>query len=215
MTDSNSVIPSRASPQTLVPGARALYEQGLTRSQVLKTIYGVDLPLEVTLFLREFLNNDDDEKPIQASWGILPWELMRPLEVGGPRFEVSAGELARVTRIFAQAPHVLLLGTTGYDEVRHGASLIGYDLNELLVGRTTIVGLPLILDTPESNSTFNVFGPSLISVFRSLITRYRALMDKWSESGQFGVGNDEVLEFDSQLASIEALQREIDESRRR
>jgi hypothetical protein len=205
-----AITPSRADPATLVPAARALYEQGLTPGEVLERIYGVDLPLEARLFLRDFVN---DAKPLQASWGIHPWELMIPLDAGGPRLVIAPHEAAREARAYAQAPRVLLLGGTGYHDAPHGGSLIGYDLDELRAGRTTIVGLEHASEPPGSGAAFAVFGPSLIAVFCDLIASYRALMERWIAKG---VGSDtyaDVDELTAQLASVEALQREIDATR--
>lgn len=200
---------SRAEPATLVPAARALYEQGMTRRQVLVAIYGVDLPREAGLFLRDFVN---DAKPLQASWGIHPWELMVPLDAGGPQLHIAAHEAAREARAFVQAPNVLLLGVTGYLQAPRGGSLIGYDLDELRAGRSTVVGLAQSHDVPESGATFTVFGPSLVAVFRDVIVSYRALMEYWIAKG---IGSDtyaEVDELTAQLDSVEALQRELDQA---
>jgi hypothetical protein len=203
------ITPSRVEPWTLVPAARALYEQGLTRSQVLQAIYGVDLPREAMLFFRDFVKNDDDDPPVEASWGTLPWELMIPLEDGGPQFEIPPHEAARDARIYATSPSVLLLGRTGYDETPTGASLIGYDLDELRAGRTTVVGLSVLLDVPGADARFTVFGSSLVDVFRDMIVRYRALMEEWIKTGVGGDSYEDVHRVSRHLASIEALQREL------
>ncbi len=84
MAADNLPTPSRADPRTLVPATRAMYERGFSRSQVLQEIYGVDLPREAVLFLRDFVN---DDKPLRASWFYFPWELMISLESGGPTYE--------------------------------------------------------------------------------------------------------------------------------
>src|SRR4051812_22992980 len=149
MPGSGLITPSRADPRTLVPAARAFYENGWTRSKVLTAIYGVDLPREAMLFLRDFVN---DTKPLQASWNIHPWELMIPLELGGPSLEIGPIECAEEMRAYAAAPHVLVLGTTGYNDAPHGASLIGYDLDELRNGRSTVVGLDFVDRFPESGA---------------------------------------------------------------
>jgi len=39
---------------------------------------------------------------------------MAPLDAGGPQLVIAPHEAAREARAYAQAPHVLLLGVTGY-----------------------------------------------------------------------------------------------------
>jgi hypothetical protein len=211
MTADNAPTPSRADPKTLVPAARAMYERGFTRSQVLEAIYGVDLPCEAVLFLRDFVN---DDKPLQASWFIHPWELMIPLESGGPSYEIGPLEYEREVRAYGMAPNLLLLGITGYNEAEHGASVIAYDLDELRAGRSTVVGLNHKDELPESGANFTVFGPSLVDVYADLITRYRDLIRKWIAMGVGGETAAEIKEMTSHLASVDAIRQELASSGR-
>lgn len=206
MAADNPPKPSRADPRTLVPAARAMYERGFSRSQVLQEIYGVDLPREAVLFLRDFVN---DDKPLQASWFIHPWELMIPLESGGPSYEIGSFEYEREVRAYAMAPNVLLLGVTGYNEAEHGASLIAYDLDELRAGRSTVVGLNHKDELPQSGGNFTVFAPSLVDLFADLIVRYRDLIRKWIAMGVGGETAAEIREMTGHLASIDALRKEL------
>lgn len=183
-----------------------MYERGLSRTQVLQEIYGVDLPREAVLFLRDFVN---DDKPLQASWFIHPWELMIPLESGGPTYEIDPGASEQEARLYARAPNLLLLGTTGYNEAKHGASLIAYDLDELRAGRSTVVGVDKKLDLPESAANFTVFGPSLVDVYTDLIVRYRDLIRRWIAMGVGGETVAEINEMTRHLASVEAIRREL------
>jgi len=188
-----------------------MYQRGFTRSQVLEAIYGVDLPTEATLFLRDFAR---DDKPLQASWNTHPWELMIPLEQGGPAFKIGPIECAEEARAYAMAPNLVLLGSTGYNEAEHGASLIAYDLEELRAGRSTVVGLPNKRELPESGGRFTMFGPSLVDLFADLIVRYRDLIRKWIAMGVGGETVSDIDEMNSQLASIEAIRRELASSGR-
>ena len=188
-----------------MPVARALYEQGLTRSEVLETIYGVDLPFEAALFMRDVVPYDDDERRLEASWGTLPWELMIPLDDGGPRIEIGRVEITREIRAFTQAPHVLLLGRTGYSYTQGGGRLIGYDLNELRAGRTTVVGLNQKGEIPEVGAVFAVLGPSLIAVFRDLVVRFRAQIERTLDPGPSMFDPAELEELGSHLAFLDKL----------
>jgi hypothetical protein len=198
--------PSRADPQTLVPAARAMYERGFSRSQVLQEIYGVDLPREAALFLRDFVNED---KPLQASWYELPWELMIPPESGGLLYELGDLECEQISRAYAMAPNLLLLGTTGYNEAEHGAALIAYDLDELRAGRTTVMGLPNHRLIPESGGSFVVFGPSLVDVYADLIVKYRKLIRHWIDIGTGSETIADIQEMTRQLESLEAIRKEL------
>jgi hypothetical protein len=183
-----------------------MYQRGFTRSQVLEAIYGVDLPREAALFLRDFAR---DDKPLQGSWNTHPWELMIPLEQGGPSFKIGPIECTEEARSYAMAPNLVLLGSTGYNEAEHGASLIAYDLDELRAGRSTVVGLPNKRELPESGGSFIVFGPSLVDVYAHLIVRYRDLIRKWIAMGVGGETVAEIDEMTSHLASVEALRQEL------
>lgn len=206
MADRDSLNPDRADPRTLVPTARRLYKEGKSCSEVLTAIYGVDLPREAYLVFRDYVR---EEKPLQASWLLHPWELMIPFEQGGPKLEIDPHSVRMECRAFAQAPQVLLLGNTGYNDATYGASLFGYDLDALRAGRTTIVGLDSLRDVPESGAEFQVFGPSLLDFFHELISRYHGLMNKWIETDVFTYTHDDLEEIADQLRGIEALQREV------
>jgi hypothetical protein len=183
-----------------------MYERGFSRSQVLQEIYGIDLPREAVLFLRDFV---DDDKPLRASWFYFPWELMIPLESGGPTYEPGPEACAEEVRKYATAPNLLFLGITGYNEAEHGASLIAYDLDELRAGRSTIVGLNHKDELPETGAQFTVFAPSLVDLFANLIVRYRDLIRKWIAMGVGGETVSDIDEMNSQLASVEAIRREL------
>ena len=86
-------IASRSDPRTLVPAARALYAAGKTRSEVLTSIYGVDLPREAVLIERDFVTGD---KPLRVLWNTHPWELMIPLDRGGPKYVIHPDIAAEI-----------------------------------------------------------------------------------------------------------------------
>lgn len=200
-------LPSRTAPQTLVPAARALYEQGHTCDEVLRAIYGVALPREASLFLRDFV---DGGKPLSADWRLLPWELMRPLDRGGPRHQLPSDAAASEARLYARSPDILLLGKTGHGAVRHGGSLIAYDLAELRAGRSTVVGLEQVPRLPRSGAQFTVFGPSLLAVFHELVTTAHAQMERWVTRHVGSYTFAEVDDIAAELEALDALQRELE-----
>ena len=194
---------SRTNPRTLVPAARAMYAAGKTRSEVLAAIYGVDLPREAPLFLRDYVKGD---KALSVQWNAHPWELMVTLDHGGPTFIIGDLACEDEVRAYTQAPHVLILGWLCYARVPHGFSLIAYDLNEVAAGRSTILAMPARhREVPESGAEFSPIGPSLLDVFSTAITRYAqswaALNNRESHESQLGAA--------VQLEGIEALRREL------
>jgi hypothetical protein len=197
---------SRENPRTLVPAARALYERGLTRSQVLEAIYGVDLPPEAALFLRDFVS---EEMTLQALWSTHPWELMIPLEEGGPAFEIGPIESAEEALAFAQAPHVIVLGCINYSGAPFGDSIFGYDIDELHAGRSTVVGLRGMIHIPKSGAQFTMFGSSMIDVFCEVIANYRKLTEQQIDAGIGGELVQDLAQMDYQLASVRALRGEL------
>jgi hypothetical protein len=174
----------------------------MSRSQVLEAIYGVDFPREAVLFLRDFVH---DAKPLGALWNVHPWELMIPLEEGGPKFPIGPHAIQNELRTYAQAPRLVLLGRIIYPEAPLGHSMIAYDLDELRVGRSTVVGLRNQRDVPETGAQFTVFGPSLIDVFIETIKAYYAgfaHIDRREEA-------EKRRETEADLANVEALRREL------
>jgi hypothetical protein len=202
------IVASREDPRTLVPAARAMYEAGKTRSEVLTAIYGVDLPREAVLIERDYVAGK--KKPIRAMWKTHPWELMIPLERGGPQFMLGSLEYDSDRHAFAQAPHVLLVAWLCYARVPTGFSLIGYDLREVAAGRSTVVGLlpPDERQVPESGATFTVLGSSLIDVFADVISSYLA---SWGDLESRDAA-EERRDAKRELAGIEALRRELVDS---
>jgi hypothetical protein len=201
------IVASRKDPRTLVPAARAMYEAGKTRSEVLIAIYGVDLPREAVLIQRDFV---DGNKPIRVLWRAHPWELMIPLDRGGPKFMLGSLDYEDEVRAYAQAPRILPVAWLCYPRVPIGMSLIGYDLDEIAAGRSTVVGLPQEQrQVPESGAKFTVFGPSLIDVFSDVITSYHA---SWGDR-DVREAHEERRDAANELAGIEALRRELADSR--
>ncbi len=197
------IFASRMRPGTLVPAARAMYERGMSRSEVLTAIYGVDLPREAVLIERDYVAGN---KPIRVRFNAHPWELMIPLDRGGPKFMIGPLGGEDDARALAQAPNVLLVAWLRYARVKNGFSVIGYDLDELRAGRSTVVGLPPEhKQVPTSGARFEVFGPSLLDVFANVITAYRASWD-----GDYTrEAAEEQKEASAELAGIEALRVEL------
>jgi hypothetical protein len=197
-------IASRSDPRTLVPAARALYAAGKTRSEVLTSIYGVDLPREAVLIERDFVTGD---KPLRVLWNTHPWELMIPLDRGGPKYVIHPDIAAEEALAYAQAPHVLLLGELNYPypEVPTGFSMFGYDLNEVSKGRSTVVGVLQQRQVPASGLKFTVLGPSLLDVFADAIGAYHA---SWGDRDGRDA-SEEKRDAEHEAIAVEAIRHEL------
>jgi hypothetical protein len=195
---------SRADPMSLIPAAAAMYEAGRTRREVLEAIYGVDFPSETVPILRDFVSGD---KPLAVSWRIQPWELMVRPEDRDPDMDLGPLQCDEEARVYAEAPNVVLLARFGYDGVELGSSLIGYDLDELRAGRSTVVGLKSVPRLPLKpfRFTFTVFGPSVLDVLHEVVASY---LDDIRRRAKHDPHEDpEPIE--RQLARVVAVQREL------
>lgn len=201
-----TVIADRSSPENLVAVARALYEQGRSAREVVRSIYGVDFPAEAFLFKREYVRTGN---PLRASWLIHPWELMTSPAEGGARRTPPPADLRMEKAAYQQCPNVVLLGITGYHEAKHGSSLIGYDLDELKHGRSTVVGMDKVRKLPESGFRFTVFGSSLVDVFTDLATHYRELVDSWIDQQRVGATSEDRDKISRDLDGLERIRAEL------
>lgn len=197
------IVASRSDPGTLVPAARAMYEAGKTRSEVLTTIYGVDLPGEAVLIHRDLVRGG---KAVRVRWGVHPWQLMITLDQGGPSFPIGPLGCTDEVRAYAQAPNVLLVGWLCYPKVPNGFSLIGYDLDEIAAGRSTVVSLPPEhRQVPESGAIFRPLGPSLVDVLAEVINDYHA---RWNDR-EGPDAYEERAAAEKELAAVEAIRQEL------
>ena len=195
---------SRAEPKTLLPAAHALYAQGRTRSQVLEALYGVDLPRECSLLLREFAYVD---KGLAVSWRFHPWELMvPPAEATRRAYQINDYQSNEDALAYEIAPNVLMLGRLSYaaEGVRLGGSLFGYDLDELRAGRSSVVGLLKKINVSRGDR-FTFFGPSVVDVLLDTVSSYLAFSEHLAESDR----HEDPQPVREQIARVEALQREL------
>jgi hypothetical protein len=210
MAAQDSLDVYRSDPASMVPAARAMYERGHSRDEVLEGIYGVRFPAEALLTYREFVT---EQRPLNADWFTHPWELMRTLPEGGPSHKIGASAANEERAAFLLAPNVVPLCVTGYDGALHGGSVIGYDLDELRAGRTTVVGLEGKTSISSSSKPFEVFGPSLLDVFRDLIQAYVGVVEGWIRNRTHAFTQDDIEEFKGHLAAVEDLKKEVSDTR--
>lgn len=189
---------SRGEPRPLLPSADALYLQGRTPSEVVEAIYGVAFPAEVWPVLREFVSR---KRPLDVWWPIHPWHLMITPEQRDPEVTAARSVSIEETRLFSWAPNFLLLASVIGAGPWNWRALIGYDLDELCAGRTTIVGFEDTDPLPEGPVKSTVLGTSLLDVLRDAITRNleRELEDP----------DGDPLKLEEHLAWVKAVHREV------
>jgi hypothetical protein len=182
-----------------------MYAQGKTRSQVLEAIYGVDLPRESLLLLRDFAYEDEG---LAVAWRFHPWELMvPPAEADRQALQINDYQAAEDALAYELASNVLMLGRLSYsaDNVRVGGSLFGYDLDELRAGRSTVVGLLKKPGISREDRTFTVFGPSVVDVLVETVSSYLAFSEHLASRDR----HEDPSPVREQLALVTALQREL------
>lgn len=138
--------------------ARQLLDAGNAPAEVLRVCYGVDFPAEFfVLSAMEAV----DEAP-SALFCLRPWSLIVPLDRGGPPAEPNAldDDQVRVSELDPSAIALLILSGEDY---RHGGQLLCYRREDLIAGRSTIIGFRREL---EAGTRGRVVGDSLAAVIR-------------------------------------------------
>lgn len=190
-------------PRTLLDTARGLYERGLSPSQVMTEIYGVDLPAEAKLVLRDYIASTAAHVDVQ--WSILPWDLYSPPSQGA-EIPISDLEAARVVQASAIAPRLLLLGVTSFGDSTYSGFAIGYDLDALRTGDTTVYGIRVPIT--EASRCVQL-GSSLLDVLREGVSSYVDALEIDAEEGNRYVGQRDIELARSQLPHLEELVREL------
>jgi hypothetical protein len=197
-----SLVIDRAKPETLLAAARALYAEGKERHQVVSAVYGVDLPEEAVRLHRAQV---DDGLDLTVRMLTNPWQLLEPPdEDAGDR---GVGPLS--TRLepaaFAQAPSMIPLLVTLYPGVAGGEALLGYDIDELRAGRTTIVGTRWPVDVHGTVRPVDRRGPSLLDVLAAIVEGHCAHVERLVRDARSGHEEEELEAAQAQLRAIEAL----------
>jgi len=208
LNSSQEIKISRADPSSLVPFARHLCETGKSREEIIREIYHVDFPDEFYLFEKWCIVGN---LYLPLEWLHHPWELIIPLERGGPSEEFYPWSEKQEKNAFSQAPHVVLLMALYAGDAIYDDYYIGYDLNELREGRTTIVGHEN--DIPENGAKFEIIGSSMLEVLHVWMSDHhrmkQAQYNKPSNRGFGSLTEEDVEEVAEQLSGIEAMQAEL------
>lgn len=170
--------------------------------------YGADLPLEAYVFYRSRPRNP--ELPIEFLY--MPWRLV---DLASPKHgeddEPSPWAEEQEAHALAQDPDFLPLMKLEAYEARHDGWIIGYSLQELSQGRTTILGHNE--DIPESGARFERVGDSLLSVLHEWATDHLRMTEGRFKSpanrGAGSLGPEDAERAAGILKAIEMIQSEL------
>lgn len=194
----------RADFDALVPLARRLYAEGRSAGDVMRAVYGVDLPAEAYAFWRAF-SSGELELPLDQMHH--PWEL---ISAAGERHRSDPGRWQRSQEelAFSQLPRFLPLMKLVDDGAIHDDHVIGYHLDELRAGRATIFGH--LEDFPESGARLVRLGDSLLGVLHEWMADHRRRLEAQLRSptnrGFGSIEDADVEAVEAKLRVLEALQ---------
>lgn len=175
--------------------ARSMLEAGKSNEEILRACYGVSFPAEALVFAELIL----DERAPDVDCMSLPWELLTPLETGGPPSERPSWD--RKPPRLAQLDPSLVALVRLYGDHTHGGNLICYRLDELAAGRSTVFGIPDDLpDDVVAERLGDSLGIVLHQYFEDVV-RTR----EWESSRDRTIGNDDVEAAEEQLGRVEDL----------
>jgi len=207
MVKEDDVASLRGQPELLKPWAQDAYREGKTFHDVIVAIYGVDLPLEAYVFHRS--RPRELEFPVDRFFH--PWEL---IEMAGPRYKGdSIGEryAEQETKELERNPDFLPLMLLVAGETELDGYVIGYSLEQLAQGKTTILGHSDGIAEADKRSV--VLGDSLLSVLQQWMTRFHEMeLADYQHPANRRRGSDNHVENATQwLKDLEQLRRKVAE----
>jgi len=197
---------TRADVDSLIPWAKRLYARGATSGEVMRAVYGVDLPDETYALHRAI----PDGELIGVVLLDHPWSLLSLADPARPVGRARGWIREQEAYAYAQCPDVLplmeLVGGVTTDGVLDGY-VIGYDLASVRAGGTAIVGHEG--EVPPSGAHFEPLGDSLAGVLHEWMAEHLAMVTGLRESPRnFGFGcleDTDVAKVAAMLSLIEGL----------
>ncbi len=209
MADNESPSSLRGQHESLAAWSLQATQQGKSIHEIVAAIYGVDLPLEAYSFYR--FRPRDPELPIELLF--FPWRL---IDLVNPRHEndvASPWAMEQERNALEAAPDFLPLMKLEAYEARHDGWIIGYSLEELRRGRTTVIGHNE--DIPAASTNFQRVGESLLSVlYEWAIDHQRMTKERFDSPDNRGAGSiepEDVERAKDILKAIEKVQRKHSE----
>jgi len=181
-----------------------LRDAGSSVADVMRAIYGVDLPAEAYALDRALAAGLD--LPLVVT--VHPWAFIddaaRDTDEDWSR-GVEDGA-------FEAWPRFLPLLHLAAEDAVHGNHVIGYDLDALAAGKPTIYGYDEA-HPPQGDGPLAELGPSLLAVLAAWMADHHRMLEAQLRSpGNRGFGSitsPQVERAAAQLRAIEALRREV------
>jgi hypothetical protein len=208
MTGTAPPAGSRADFDSLIPWARRLFADGARPVDVMRAIYGVDLPPEFYLLAEAEAAGLADELPYHPM--VHPWQLLVVADPGGEPYTGDRWARRQEERAFAQHPDFLpVLQLAAITEPRYNRYIIGYDLAALCGGTVLVLGHRG--DFPETGAELRPVGESLLEMIHAIavddLSTRRAQLADPRNFGFGSIGDEQVDEAVEQLRHVEALLR--------
>ena len=203
---SESVAGSRADVDSLIPWAKRLYAGGATSGDVMRAVYGLDLPAEAYAFHRDIPGG----RLLPVELLDHPWDLLSLADPAQPAYKPHRWSREQEAYAYSQYPDVLPLMQLGGGVTTDGVlddHIIGYDLASLRAGGTAIVGHEGELRSTAAR--FEPLGDSLVDVLQDWMSEHLEMVTSQYESpANFGFGSLEradVAKVAAMLSLIEGL----------
>jgi len=203
---SESVAGSRADVDSLIPWAKRLYAGGATSGDVMRAVYGLDLPAEAYAFHRDIPGG----RLLPVELLDHPWDLLSLADPAQPACKPDRWSREQEAYAYSQYPDVLPLMQLGGGVTTDGVlddHIIGYDLASLRAGGTAIVGHEGELRSTAAR--FEPLGDSLVDVLQDWMSEHLEMVTSQYESpANFGFGSLEradVAKVAAMLSLIEGL----------
>jgi hypothetical protein len=187
--------------------ARALYEAGRDPREVMRECYGVAFP-------DEFFVIAEASPELMFDFTVLPWELARPLDRGGP--PQTAAPLDNLDRrVLDRDPDLIPLGLClGVDEgigTGLGGHVLCYRRSELAAGRSAVVSVEF---RTRPDSPITPRANSLLAALHAHLTENVAWMrqERHRTAGHSGGStwdDEDVAAAEEGVAGVEELRRRL------
>lgn len=199
-------LESRSNFDSLVPWARRLLADGKSTGEVMRAIYGVNLPTEVHALDRAYARGL--KLPLYRTFH--PWELLALAEPPHTEREPAPWEREQEEHAYAQNPQFLPLLSLQAADAVYDDYVLGYDLDELRKGKTVVLGHRG--DIPPEGAELEVIGTSLLGVMHEWMSDHlRMVKHQYESPMNRGFGALEKKDVDhvaGMLKAIEQLQQE-------
>jgi hypothetical protein len=196
----------RGNYDALVSWAKEAYAQGRSTSEVIETVYGVDLPAEAYAFHHAMFRDED----IQIEWFQEPWVLIRLNNSKYTPPPVSAWSSAQINNALSQDPDFLPLIQLGIGSASLDDHVIGYRISELRQQKTTICAHQD--EIPPNSAEFKAVESSLLQALHNwLAERLRIATGQYESPSNRGAGSishEDVETVASTLEKVKKLQNE-------